>query len=286
MTSKKLIPFMLLALCFVGCDSNFYEMDKTFPKTQLHVKGDGLKCNKVTLEINGKKVNRNEFYHGEKVTINFIDAQGFKRKNQRAYPHMDITIKNDSGDIVIDSKNVLGDKGTKEYPFKISAFFEALFEEDAGTSFEILIEIKDKKGNGTLTATMPFTVVPNPNITVSKKGADCEPIAIWDAASGTVLTSKYIKPNRDYHILFNQVKGIETPYVPLDFTDGNGKVIFVNDNLFEEVTPEDQKKMLQQFSARFTLTPNLVNPITVRCRVEDLRSENYLEVSTKVHVRK
>lgn len=280
---KNFAIFLFGTVLLLGCKPEKLSMDYKNKKIGLSVKGTDMKCAEVKMIIDGKTVERKQFILGEKVTLEFRDIEGFKRVKGSVYPELDITVKNSDGSIVLDEKNLLDGASKSESKIKVSAYLVAQKFGD-GNNYIAEITVRDTKGKGVIQATMPFEIIPNPNLIVSKDNVDCDLIYLWDDVEKKVVTKEYVKPNRMYYLIFNKLEGVEYPIVPLEIIDGNNKILFSDENILADITSEELIKVKEQFSAKFSLGSLVKNPITIRCLVNDKKSENFLEVETTVKV--
>ena len=281
---KKIVYLIAILPLLLACNTEFFKMDETDAQTGLRVKGDGLKCETVEIQVDGEKITRNYFYQGEKVDFIFKDIYGLKRIKQLAYPELSIVIKTKEGDIVNETKDALGDQGHLEFPLKIIAYFEAAFDRELGSEFDITITIKDKKGDGIITASMPFEVVPNPNITVNAVNTTYDMVYLWDEDEKKVITSDYISPGKTYYLVVQGLENIKSPVVPLEIMDENGELLFTNPDIFDDVSPDEAAKFLKHFSAEFYVPRSASGPVTVRVKVIDEESDNSLVAETTVKI--
>jgi hypothetical protein len=254
----------------------------------MSVIGTGLTCKNVVIEIGGKVVERNNFYEGETVFISFNNFEGLKEVNKKKHPNLSVNIKDSKGKVIESGKDLLKDKTFNFSPLKLSAFFSLKFNYNEGETYQLSIKIEDKKGSGVLTAEMPFTVAPNPNMRIKKQGLTAKWAYMWDKDNDLVYTSNEIEKNHTYYIIIDSLQGLNIidgfihPIIPMEIIDNNGDTLLSEQNLFSMTDVGVNPEQLYNLPLRFSLNGDVANPVQVKTGVWDKESDNFMEIITTI----
>jgi len=116
---------ILIALLLGSCEFH-QSVDKDLV-TGATSRGDGLGCEEVSIQINGKTERRSTFIFGEKVILVFNGINGLKRENDKTYPGLSMHIVKNEKDTVLSEANLLNNltDGTHLSPLQLQANFVA-----------------------------------------------------------------------------------------------------------------------------------------------------------------
>ena len=131
-------------------------------KTEAYSRGDGLGCDDIYININGEQINRNAFELNSKIKIVFDDVNGFNKEDGKAYPGISMKIIANEAEKIADFPDLLAElkNGTDLNPMILNASFITAPEYfNASKKYELLVKIWDKKGNGSFTYELPFTII-------------------------------------------------------------------------------------------------------------------------------
>ncbi|GEM_PF-934776 len=258
--------------------------------TGAQSRGDGLSCQNVEIEINGKVESRNEFVYGEKVNLIFNDVQGLTKKNGKTFPGMSVYVVSNTSDTVLSEPDVLPEmvEGTTLFPLKLTAFFNALMEYKDGQEYTVHAKIWDRKGDGTFTYEMPFTIVPNDVLTIEENGLEFASIYLWDETEKLVVANKKVNQSSTLMLLLDEVKGMSVqngmsfPALSLQIVDDSGNEILFNENLLSQFATTGVREVdltEGQLHATITFTEGSIsNPCKLKAVLSDLKSDKKIEV--------
>ena len=257
--------------------------------------GDGLSSDKVVIEVNGKNDNRNEFTFGEKVNLVFEDVKGFTKTEGKVFPGISIAIVKNEKDTLLGSADLLEDlgNGTELSPLKLNASFTTTFPLKSGDTFKAFVKIYDKKGKGTFSYELPFTVKQNELLQLKNGGLTYSNIYLWDETLKQPVFDKNINANHLYILILDGVEGLEIanekvyPVFSLDLTDSKGGKIISNENLLSnfEQGGIDAKSLKEQVVAKISFTKGKFdNPCKLTAKLKDKNSAKEILIETELIV--
>lgn len=287
---KNLFFALLLILLTFACDTR-----KSFHKdliTGLSTSGDGLSCEEVTILSGDQTIQRSSFIFGEEITIQFRNIDGFKEENGKIFPAMSIVISDKNKNVVLKE-----DDAYKDYPEGISLKPVTLRSEltlarpiHSGNNYNLLINIRDKKGDGKLSAEMDFEVKPNEKIKVSSHNSGFDELYLFSDNDKKVITGNVITFGDNIHLIFEGVKEFSEkdykifPGLSLEIKDGKDEEILFYEDLFKEYesTGIDAESFKDRISANFWFKGSEVNnPLTLEAKLWDkLASDRYISAET------
>lgn len=156
--------------------------------------------------------------HGELITLNFNELEGFTKVDNTYYPNLDITLISKQKDTVFHRNNTLGldndVKGIKENSLKVPLFpFYPLllrYNVSSGNEYILYGTLRDTKSEKKLLIKMDFKLIQNnnPHIVVNKKGFDYSDIfIISDSSPRRMLTDNKIGKSKYLMLSFKNLKG-------------------------------------------------------------------------------
>jgi hypothetical protein len=283
MKTKIAILFMTLALG--AC--NFSKSVKVDLLTGLTTNGDLISCDDVYLTVNGQKVNSNVFTYGEEFYLNFNNIEGFKRKNDRVFPGMDLIVTGSDGDTLLISKDLYKNypDGINLSPLELQSNVTVADPIHSNGDYTLTVLIHDKKDKGTYTARLNFKVIPNEKISFTSTNVSYSEIYLFSAAEKRVITDNKVKLNDNVYMLFEGLGGFKEtdgkvfPGLSMKASDDAGEQLVNYDDLFADYT--ESGISVADFSSQ--LSSSLVfsslevkNPLHCTIKVWDKKSDAML----------
>jgi hypothetical protein len=234
---RKLIFVFLSGIFFAGCDlalSTSHDLE-----SGATITGNGLICNNILTEINGKSEKRKIFEYGEKLEIIFSDFEGFNVKEGKVYPLLSALILKNEKDTALYSENLLDEfkEGTDLNPLQLNAFFLLAFPYQQNEKYELKIVIRDAIGDGVFTYTQPLVIQKNDLLSVSAEGYTYSNIYLWDMTTELSVFEKNVSMKDQYALMLEGLQDPrrfgETiyPVISVEIKDALGMPILSNDNL-------------------------------------------------------
>jgi len=258
--------------------------------TGAYSRGDGITCDNVVLQINGKTENRNEFIDGETVKIIFENVNGLTRIENKTYPEMSMFIVKNEQDTIKAQKDILYDAkdGVDIYPLQLSSSFIAALPYQNGEKYKVIVQIKDKKGKGKFTYSLPFQVKPNEVLKIENNGLKYKYIYLWDEDTQLAVVDNHLYNRHKYDLVIERLNGFKVsegkvfPILSLRITDKNQQKILDNPNLLKEIEqigikPDEFEK--NPFGVNFILAEKKINnPYKLTLRLKDILSGKELNI--------
>ncbi len=218
---KSSLPFISVvsAVLILMQDCNFSKSSNTEPVPGLKTTGNGLSCEEIYLSINQDKIERNTFIYGESIRANFSNIQGFIKTGESVFPGLSMFITYETGDTIVKTGDLyINDTEGMDYsPLLLSAILTIVFPLQTNNDYVLTVNIWDKKGSGTFSATFPFSIIENDKINVVKNQASCTEVYLYSADSKQIITDQVIDSDEQVAIYFDEVAG---------FQEENGEYIF------------------------------------------------------------
>ena len=156
--------------------------------------------------------------HGELITLNFNELEGFTKVDNTYYPNLDITLVSKQKDTVFHRNNTLGldddVKGIVENSLKAPLFplYPLLLRYNVSSGNEYILygTLRDTKSEKKLLIKMDFKLIQNnnPHLVVNKKGLDYSDIfIISDNSPRRMLTDNKIEKSKYLMLSFKNLKG-------------------------------------------------------------------------------
>ncbi|MGS2760921.1 hypothetical protein [Sinomicrobium sp. M5D2P9] len=282
------------SILFVSCEFN-KSSSKDFI-TGAVSKGDGINCDKVTIETGGQPTKNNQFVYGEKVNFVFENLTGFTKINDKTYPALSLDIVKNEKDTVLSYANLLADiyEGTSLSPLQLQANFTAALPYKNNEKYKAHIHIWDAKGKGNFTYKMPFTVKDAGLLTIESTGIAYSTIYLWNESQKRPVVTSEINQNEKFMLLLEGIKGLTTendmvfPTLSLELKDREGTKILDNPNLFSTFTETgiNVDNVAKQLSAVITFTQGEVkNPCQLIAILNDQKSDKRLKITTELKIK-
>ncbi len=258
-------------------------------------RGNGVVCEDITIEIDGKVDQRNKFYYGERVNLIFDNVTGLTRSNGSSFPGLSMQIVKNEKDTVFSDSNLLKDfeNGISTVPLQLSANFITALSYMNNEKYKVFIKIWDKKGDGYFTYELPFQIKENEMLNVKVSELEYSNIYLWNKTLNKPVINKKVSTDHQLVLIFEGVDGLEVkdekvfPVLSLDLKDSKGNIILSDANLFSsyEDSGIDPKVLMQQAVAKITFTDgNANNPYTLVSKIKDKNSSREITVEADLEI--
>ncbi len=205
---KFIIFLMVLSLATISCD-----FKKSFNKdlvTGLTTSGDGLDCEDVYISVDEEKINRDSFIYGEDVYLNFKGVEGFTKEGENVFPGMELYVTNKAGEKILFEKDLYADypNGINFSPLQLNANLTVAKPIHSNNEYTLFLKIWDKKGDGTFTAEMDFSVKPNDKLEITTNKVTFNEIYLFSKNRIKVITNQKISFGENVYIIFEGLSGL------------------------------------------------------------------------------
>lgn len=293
MNKFRSIFLLIVITTFSSCQFN-QSINKDLT-TGAYSRGDGIGSNKVIIEVNGKKENRNEFVYGEKVNLVFNDITGLTNSDGKTYPGLSMQIVKNGKDTVLSNPNLLKslDSGTGLFPLQLQANFRTSLPYQKGEKYKIFVNIWDKKGDGKFAYELPFSVKENDLLNIENKGIKYSNIYLWNETLKQPVFNQNINTKDLFILILDDIEGLELsnekvfPIFSIDIVDNKGNKIISNPNLLSDyenkgINPEDLKN---QLTAKLTFSEGIINnPCKLFIKLKDKNSSKEINIRTELKI--
>ena len=284
--SVILIPFVL-----AGCQ--FSKSVKKDFASGITTTGNNLTCEDIYLTVNDEKITRNSFIYGETFYTNFSDIKGFTKEKENVFPGMEMIVINQAGDTVFQNNDIyLGSTGGVNYsPLLLTADLTLAAPIKSKGDYTLLINIWDKKGNGTFTSKFDFKVKENKQIAVESSNVSFDEVYLFSQSNYKVITDNKIKYNDNIHIIIEGLKGFKEedglvfPGLSIKATDAADNTVLESDDLFLDysTTGIATSDLAARVSAHFNITgTQFNNPLHCEMTVWDKKSDARIKATTNM----
>ncbi|WP_234423329.1 hypothetical protein [Aquimarina spinulae] len=293
MQKIRILILLIVIVTFSSCQFN-QSVNKDLT-TGAYSRGDGIGVDDIAIEVNGETDNRNKFVFGEDVNLIFNNVSGLTHSNGKTYPELSMYIVKNDKDTVFSNQNLLKslNNGTDLSPLQLQANFISALPNQNDEKYKVLVEITDKKGDGTFNYELPFTVKENDLLDVKSNGIEYSTIYLWNETLKQPVFKSNISSEHLFILILNDIEGLELtddkvfPIFSVDLTDNNGNKILSNSNLlsaYEDVgvNPKDLKS---QVTAKLTFTKGEINnPCRLTAKLKDKNSKKEVNISTELNI--
>lgn len=297
-TISKIFKFnailVVLAMTLYSCQFN-KSVEKDL-STGAFSSGDGISSDKVLIEVNGKNDNRNDFTFGEKVNLIFENVEGFNKTDGKVFPGISIAIVKNEKDTLLGSADLLKDfgDGTELSQLKLNANFTATFPSKSGDTFKAYVKVYDKKGKGTFSYELPFTVKANDLLQIKNNGLAYSNIYLWNETLKQPVSDKNINANHLFILILDGVEGLEKtndkvyPIFSIDLTGSKGDKIISSENILSNFEKEgiEAEKLKEQVTAKISFTEGMFNnPCKLIAKLKDKNSTKEILIETELIIK-
>ena len=217
MASKisSILAISVIMMIFAGC--NFSK--STDKVTGIKTAGVGLTCSEVYLSKDERKIGRTTFIYGEKIMLNFSDLQGFVKIGEYIFPGLSVAITSESGDTILHLDDYFKDytAGLNDLPvlMPINVITDAPVHSHG--KYTQSVNIWDKEGIGIFSATLPFSVVENDEISVEKKQVNCQEFILYSGKDKQIITDQEMVRGEEVAMVFIGLTGFQEKEEEFDF---------------------------------------------------------------------
>jgi len=293
MRKTRILSLLIAIITFSSCQFN--QSVNTDLITGAYSRGDGIGCDDVNIEINGKVEKRNKFIFGEKVNLIFNNISGLTNSDSKTYPGLSMYIVKNEKDTVLSEYNLLKslDNGTDLYPLQLQANFKTALPYQNKEKSKAYINIWDKKGNGKFTYELPFTIKENDLLNIENNGIEYSNIYLWNETVKQVVFDNNVNSENLYILILNDIEGLEVnnekvfPIFEIDLIDNNGNKILSSPNVLSDFENEgmNPKDLKNQLTVKITFPKgNLNNPFKLIAKLKDKNSTKEINVTTELKI--
>jgi len=292
MLKTKTISLLIIIITFSSCQFN--QSVSTDLTTGAYSRGDGIDCDAVYIEINGKEDKRNEFVYGENVTLVFNTINGLIKSYNKSYPGLSMHIIKNNKDTVYSEPNLLGnlDNGTDLTPLQLRSSFRTALPYKNNEKYKSYVQIWDKKGEGAFTYELPFTVKQNDLLTIENNGIAYSNIYLWDETLKQPIFESTINADHLLILILENIEGLELindkvfPVFSLDIIDNKGKKLLSEANLLSKFENEGVNLTdLKQLIAKITFPDGKINnPCQLTAKLKDKNSSKEINITTALNI--
>jgi len=289
---KIIIKSVIIVLVFSAC--NFSKSINKDLVTGATSKGDGLSCNDISIQINGKIEKRNTFTFGENVNFVFNNISGFKQENGKAYPEISMLVIKKENQMVLSQLNLLNlIEGTNLSPLQLRANLIINFPYQNNEKYEVKITIWDTKGDGKFTYNMPFTIKGNENLKIKATAISYQSIFLWNENKSHMIFDNKMNAKEKYALVLEGIDGLKVengkvfPELSLMLTDAKGNIIIANKNLYSNLPNGLDATKLTTGQIPIVLTFNdgeFFNPYHLNVVLKDTKSDKSLIIETELEI--
>ena len=285
---------LIILLIVTGCQ--FSKSVKKDLASGLTTKGDILTCEDVYLTVNDERTTRNSFVFGEIFTINYNDMRGFAKENGNVFPSLKMVVTDQSQDTVFYTDDLYSKypDGMKYDPLRLTADLTVASPIYSNGEYTLIVNINDRKGSGTYSSILKFSVKPYDKIITEKKGnAEFKEAYIFSQGKDEVITDGKIGFDDNIYIIveglkgFTEENGLVFPGLSLNASDSEGNKILDNADMFVEYTETGvaASDLTSRVSSHFSLTGSeFKNPLHAEMVIWDKKSSAKVILSTDLIV--
>lgn len=286
---KKGIYIFIISILISGC--NYSKSVKKDLISGLTTTGDGLSCEDIYLTVNNQRTSGNVFRYGDMVYLVFSDVKGFTREGNNVFPLMEIFITNLSGDTVLHGKDLYSEytEGMNYSPLELTADITVASPVKSGGEYILNVLINDRKGTGTLTSKLKFTVEGNENLKTEPFNVTFNEVYLYSQGNDRVINDGKITFDDNIYIMAEGVNGFRVenglvfPGLSLKGIDYEGNIILDYPDLFTEYGTSgiDVSDFTTRVSAHFKITgAEFKNPLRCEMLIWDKKSDAKLKITT------
>lgn len=287
----KLTLIALVILSLMSCDSS-----KSVSKdlvTGLTTRGDGLSCEDVYLSDGEQEINRNTFTYGEIVYVNFENIEGFKKKEENAFPGMQLYVLNQSGDTVMHYHDLYADyqEGINISPLLLQANLTVADPIHSGGEYTLYINIWDKNGEGTFDAILDFDVNPDEQISIENNKLSYNEAYLFSEEANNVIIGNEAKYNENIYLIFEGLEGFQEEEgeifigLSLKVMDSEGEVIIDEEDLIGD-TGLQPSQIKEQLAPNFIIrNTSISTPVSCEIFIWDKKGDSNIKATVNLELK-
>jgi len=287
----KLTLIALVILSLMSCDSG-----KSVSKdlvTGLTTRGDGLSCEDVYLSDGEQEINRNTFTYGEIIYVNFENIEGFKKKDENAFPGMQLCVVNQSGDTVMHYPDLYADyqEGINISPLLLQANLTVADPLHSDGEYTLYINIWDKNGEGTFEAILDFEVSQDEQIKIENNKLSYNEAYLFSEEANNVIIGNEAKFNENIYLIFEGLEGFQEEDgeifigLSLKVMDSEGEIIIDEEDLIGD-------KGLRPSQIKEQLAPNFIirntsvsTPVSCEILIWDKKGDSNIKAKVNLDLK-
>ena len=291
MKRKMIVLGLLIAMIpLFSCD--FRKSINKDLNTGLVTRGNGLSCNSVYLAKGEETIKRNTFLYGEKFLVVFSGIQGFDRIENFAFPGMLIKITAPDGEVVLFNEDLYAEAsdGFDFDPLQLHGSVVVADPMHSGGTYHLHLKLWDKKGEGTFTADMDFTIEANDQIKIESNLVTYDEIYLYSNDRDMAVEEYIAGKDETIFILFEGLDGFVSqdhmvyPGLSLAVRDANGYSIIQEEDLMGDSGLEAEQFRSQMTPNFYVTGDEIVNPVTCEIVIWDKKSEARISASVQLRI--
>ena len=291
---RTTLSFILISAVLSACKfSRSAEKDLV---SGLTTAGKNLTCDDVYLTVNDERTTRHSFIYGETFFIIFNDIRGFAMDNGNVFPCMEIIIANQEGDTLMRADDLYTEytEGMNYSNLQLSADLTVAAPLKSKGEYTMIVNIHDKKGEGTFTTNLDFDVMENENINVKPSDVTYDEVYLFSQGLNGVITDNRIDYDDNIYVIIEGLKGFKEENgsvfagLELKAVDARNNMVLEYDDLFIDYS--ETGIALSDFSSRvsahFKITgTHFNNPLHCELKVWDKKSNARITVTTDMNLK-
>jgi hypothetical protein len=292
---KNTFFLSLILIGFMSC--NFSKSVKKDLISGLTTTGNILTCDDVFITVDDVRITRDSFTYGEKLYVHYNDIRGFTKVNGNVFPDMKLVVTDKLGDTMLYSDNLYSKytEGMNYTPLELTADLTIAAPIKSNGEYILHVLISDKKGSGTYSSKIKFTVKPNDLIKIEPVNISYDEVYLFSPGFDKVITDGKIKFDDNIYIIIEGIKGFKEengnvfPGLKLTGVDNENNTILNYDDLLNEYseTGVAASDLATRVSAHFKITgTDFKNPLHCEMTVWDKKSAAKLIVSSDLILQK
>jgi len=287
----KLTLIALVILSLMSCDSG-----KSVSKdlvTGLTTRGDGLSCEDVYLSDGEQEINRNTFTYGEIIYVNFENIEGFKKKDENAFPGMQLCVVNQSGDTVMHYPDLYADyqEGINISPLLLQANLTVADPLHSDGEYTLYINIWDKNGEGTFEAILDFEVSQDEQIKIENNKLSYNEAYLFSEEANNVIIGNEAKFNENIYLIFEGLEGFQEEDgeifigLSLKVMDSEGEIIIDEEDLIGD-TGLRPSQIKEQLAPNFIIRNTSVStPVSCEILIWDKKGDSNIKAKVNLDLK-
>lgn len=263
-------------------------------KTGASYRGDGISCDNVIMEINDKRIQKNQFIYGEKIIFRFDNVKGLTKIDNKTYPQITIKITDDKNKTILSNDKLLDHKGFKLSPLTLTTAVIFAIPYQNNEKYKLSIIITDQKSKGKFTYKLPFSVSKSENLSIKKRDLTYEAIYLWDNTSKRVVTNNVLNHAHQYMFIMDKIHGLTEqnntvfPLWRISLVDGNKQALIDSPNALIDYEKKGiPAKNITDDQIYYTLDFTngiLTNPYRFKSILQDKFSDKFIDISADFQV--
>jgi hypothetical protein len=258
----------------------------------LTTKGNGLLCGEVYLSCHDEKISRSSFAYGEKIFLIFEDISGFEKTDDYVFPGLRMTVLSEAGDTILQYPDLYAENigGFNLSPLVLTTNIIMAEPIHSKGKYKMVVNIWDKQGTGTYSASMDFDVKTNDQITVESSNITFRELYLYSKAQEKVLTKGEAKIDEEIYLIFEGLDGFQqengTIYIGLSITakDASGRLIVDEPDLIGD-SGVDYSQVSAQLAPSFVFTGSAIkDPVTCEVKIWDKKGENSINARINLNI--